>query len=42
LWLIGGSDASGPLNDTWSIVDGATWTLGTASAAFAPRAGTAV
>lgn len=37
LWLIGGEDVSGSLNDVWSSADGVTWEQVTDQAAFAGR-----
>ena len=37
IWLAGGNDGTGTLNDVWSSEDGSTWTQATAAAAFSPR-----
>jgi hypothetical protein len=42
IWIIGGNDQAGSLNDVWSSPDGVTWTQMTANAPFVPRSGLAV
>ena len=39
MWVIGGIDGSGALNDVWSSVDGVDWSASTTNAKFSPRAG---
>src|SRR6185503_17526064 len=39
MWVVGGSNYTGVLNDIWSSPDGIHWNLEAAHAAFSPRWG---